>query len=242
MDWLQITYQPTALFSLKPSAATSTGGKSLLLPSPFAFKMALLDVAIRTSGLNQAKDNWPIIRDLQLGIQLPSEITVTNLFGRILRQKEIKSKASEKPAKILQAKAKGQWPYQRTIGYREYVYFRDPLTFALGFEPSELIQQSLRHWLLQINYLGKRGGFVQPLHEAQPVTSDELAPFIMLTAEQKSYPIQGVMQMLDDCDPKTKFEQVDIYTTKRPKRIVRHLVLPYKVKRSSRSYTLYEHI
>ncbi len=45
--WLIATYQPTSLFSLRPANATTSGGKTLLTPTPFALKMALLDAAIR---------------------------------------------------------------------------------------------------------------------------------------------------------------------------------------------------
>ena len=40
--WWITNFEPVTMFSLKAAAATSTGGKSLLLPTPFSFKMALL--------------------------------------------------------------------------------------------------------------------------------------------------------------------------------------------------------
>lgn len=60
--------------------------------------------------------------------------------------------------------------------------------------------------------------------------------------ENKQFPKAGIVQQLDDCDPKMKFEQVDIYNKKRPLRITPHIVLPYNLTKSSRSYTLYEKI
>lgn len=238
MAWLKLTYQPTALFSLKPSWATSTGGKSLLLPSPYAFKMGLLDAAIRTSGLEQAKIAWPMICRLDVGIQLPDQITVTNLFGRILREKEIKTKKEEKPAKIAEAIAQGQWPFQHTIGFREYVYFRDPIVIAVGGDLVSSEVEHLKFWALQLNYLGKRGGLIQLL-EMSDIEEDDLQYFVLLTQEQASFNIGGLIQQLDDCDPKMKFEEADIYNTKRPKRITRNIVIPYQIEKSSRSYTLY---
>ena len=106
MAWLEAIYEPTTLFSLRPSWATSSGGKSLLLPSPYAVKMAVLDVALRTSGLAKAEKEWPWIRDLSLGIQLPSQIVVTNLFVKVLRLRR-------KPAPSGSADA---GPFQKTIG------------------------------------------------------------------------------------------------------------------------------
>ena len=109
MNWLKASYQPTTLFSLRPSWATSSGGKSLLLPSPYALKLAVLDVALRTSGHAPGKAAWPWIRDLQIGVQLPRQLVVTNLFAKILRQKEFKGKKEAKAAFITQAIADGNW-------------------------------------------------------------------------------------------------------------------------------------
>lgn len=239
MEWLAVRYQPTTLFTLKPSWATSTGGKTLLLPSPYALKMALLDVAIRTNGLKAGIDAWHWLRELALGIQLPPQIVVTNLFGRILRQKEIKSKASEKPAKIAEAMAQKQWPYQHSIGFREYAYFAEPWQLSIGYNDVAHTNQ-LALWLAQINYLGKRGGFVQLLEP--PRVPSEPTNYTVLTQDQIGFPLQGLIQALDDCDPKMTFTHANIYDKKRPKRITRHIVLPYTIKRSSKAYTWYEKV
>ena len=227
MAWLEAIYEPTTLFSLRPSWATSSGGKSLLLPSPYAVKMAVLDVAIRTSGLAKAEKGWPWIRDLSLGIRLPSQIVVTNLFIKILRLRRNPAPAGSPDA----------GPFQKTIGYREYVYHPEPM--RLVFDVPDQYTAQLRGWLLQVNYLGKRGGFVQILDNPQPVT--DISGYVMLTAETDTFPLYGLVQQLDDCDPRMKFVEADVYNSKKPKRITRHVVLPYRLKRSSRSYSLYEY-
>lgn len=227
MVWLKASYQPTTLFSLRPSWATSSGGKSLLLPSPYALKLAILDVALRTSGYTPGETAWPWIRDLQIGAQLPRQLVVTNLFAKILRLRR-------NPAPPGSADA---GPFQKTIGYREYVYHPEPTHLAFGV-PEERAAQ-LGEWLAQINYLGKRGGFVQLL--AEPEALESAADFVMLTAEAAQFPKMGLVQQLDDCDSRMKFVEADIYNSKRPKRIVRHIVLPYRLKKSSRSYSLYEY-
>lgn len=230
MNWLEITYQPTTLFSLKPSWATSSGGKSLLLPTPFAIKMALLDAAIRTSGLETGQEAWPKLRDLQVSIKLPQQIVVTNLFARILRKRRGKSP---------------EGPFQRTIGYREYVHYPGPLTLALGSD-DEARQAQIAGWLLQINYLGKRGGFMQPL--GKPVSRPDDGGFLRLTKEPQQIDPRGIIQQLDDCGRRMTFEHADIYSGKSIRsgsatgRIVRHVVVPYRLARSSKSYTLYERI
>jgi hypothetical protein len=227
MAWIQAIYQPTTLYSLRPSWTTSSGGKSLLLPSPYALKTAVLDAAIRTSGLQQAEKAWPWIRDMDLGIQLPRQIVVTNLFAKIL-------KLRRSPAAPGSADA---GPFQKTIAYREYVYHPEPITLA--FDIADAQGSQLGDWLAQISYLGKRGGFMQLL--AAPTPLVDSSNFTLLTTGVGSFPINGLVQQLDDCDPKMKFVEANIYEKKKPKRIVRHVVLPYQLIRSSRAYSLYEY-
>lgn len=239
MHWLEVTYQPTTLFSLKPSWATSSGGKSLLLPTPYALKTAVLDAAIRTSGLAVAQAAWPWLRDMHIAIALPPQIVVTNLFSRILREKEIKVSGDKKEAAIVTAKDKQQWPFGSTIAYREYVYVPTPWRLAMGLEKAAH-QALLAEWLCQISYLGKRGGLVQLM--APPVKRDDDAGFIRLTAVPDDIPAQGLIQPLDDCGPKMTFAHANIYDKKAPDRVVRHIVLPYRLTKSSKSYSLYEQI
>ncbi len=238
MTWIKAIYQPTTLFSLRPSWATSSGGKSLLLPSPYALKMAVLDAAIRTSGEVQAEKAWSWIRDMGVGIRLPQQLVVTNLFAKILRQKEFKGKKEDRAAFIAQAIVNGNWPFQSTIAYREYVYLPEPITLA--FALPEAYTKQLSDWLTQINYLGKRGGFMQLL--APPTLLADGTDFTLLTANMSSFPVHGLLQQLDDCDPKMKFVEANIYESKKPKRVVRHIVLPYQLKRSSRAYSFYEYV
>jgi hypothetical protein len=60
------------------------------------------------------------------------------------------------------------------------------------------------------------------------------------------FQVESVMQQLDDCDETLTFEKVNIYTTARitlgKERVLRHVILPYRVSASSRSYTLYERV
>ncbi|GIK56917.1 MAG: hypothetical protein BroJett015_25800 [Chloroflexota bacterium] len=228
MIWLEAIYQPTTLFSLRPSWATSTGGKTLLLPTPYALKLALLDVALRTSGQAIAEPAWPWIRDLQIGIRLPRQMVVTNLFAKILRLRR-------NPA---DPGAADFGPFQKTIGYREYVYHPEPIHLAFGAPEAQVAQ--LMVWLLQVNYLGKRGGFIQLL--ARPRLIDNTAGFVLLTTEMTEFPLYGLVQQLDDCDPRMTFAHADIYNSKKPQRIMRQVVLPYRLKKSSRSYSLYEQV
>lgn len=237
MVWLEATYQMTTLFSLRPSWATSSGGKSLLVPSPYALKMALVDVAIRTQGMSHIELAWPWIRNLTIGVRLSRQIAITNTFTRIRRTFESKKSGLEKEADIADAKASGNWPWRLFVAYREYVYYSEPI--SLAFKVSDAYTAQLSEWLMQINYLGKRGGFVQLL--APPRQIPNADGYTLLTTQADSFPLNGIVQQLDDCDPQMKFEEANIYEKKKPKRVVHHIVLPYRLARSSRAYSLYEY-
>lgn len=242
--WVTARYKPAAFFSLRPYTATTSGGKSLIVPTPFAVKMALLDAAIRTQGLVRGQALFAAIRDLQIAISLPRQIVVNNTFARILRLKEIKSKASEKKAATEKAIAAQQWPFQRTIAFREYVQFGGTLTLA--FQGMAL--EELTPLLAQISYLGKRGGFMQ-LTRSPGVIDDLPGNFTVLTEGVGRVFLLGMLQMVDDWGPSMTFEKINVYDQSAKgrirlgqDRIVRHVVLPFHLARTSKGYALYERI
>jgi hypothetical protein len=256
--WVIAWYQQVTPFSLKPAAATSSGGKTLLAPTPYAIKMALLDVAIRTRGLAEGERLFPVLRDLSIALELPQELMIMKGFGKSWRP--VESKDSRKPdetaeqfearlrEKLAERIERGQYPFYATIAYREYVYYRQAFRLALTAPAGTSLPPELAQLLSGINYLGKRGGFVQLTRLPETVEQlPEEGRFVMLTPDQISnfYSI-GTLQMLDDCGPSLTFQRANIYSTKRvtlgKERIVRHVVLPYQLKRSSRGYSYYEYI
>ncbi len=238
--WTIAEYQPTTFFSLRPYTATSSGGKSLLVPTPFAVKMALLDVAIRTKGLEQGKALFPAIRDLRIAVHLPRWIVVNKTFTKIWRINDSVTKKgkAEKLRLIAEARANRKWPYQDSIGFREYVQFGGPLVLAF----KGMLSDDLTSLLIQVNYLGKRGGFVQLLR--LPETAERLPEGFTLLTESVNgaFPL-GTLQMVDDCGPRLTFEQANVYGGEdiRPgkDRIFHHVVLPHRPVRSSKGFTLY---
>lgn len=233
--WLIADFCPVTLFSLKNSLATSSGAKSLLVPTPYAFKMALLDVACRVWGVSRAEAAWPMLRDLPMAASLPERAVVTNLFAKILKPRRSQPGPGSPDA----------GPLGRTIAFREYVWADGVLGIALGGGRDDL--DSVVELLIQINYLGKRGGFVQLLRP--PQVSEELPDgFIRLNPADApaTFDSRGLVQVLDDCGPKMTFEHANVYSSKRVRvgteRILHHVVLPYRLARSSRGYSLYERL
>jgi len=239
--WMVARFAPTALFSLKSAAATSSGGKTLICPTPFAIKMALLDAALRTRGQPAGKQLWPVIQNLRLKIALPDRVAVINTFTKIVRPK--KNGPSDDDGTGLVT------PLGSTIAYREYVSFGGTVSIAAQASMGDYLHDALPELFTHITYLGKRGSFLQLL--AQPTAIDDgdldaATGWVALTQDQASFTMGGTLQMLDDCGPKMTFDHADIYSSKRitlgKERILRHIVLPYQLTRSSRGFSLYERI
>lgn len=255
--WIMARYLPVAPFSLKPANATSSGGKTLLAPTPYALKMALLDAALRTLGLAEGERLFPFIRDLPVAIDLPHDLVVMKGFSKIRRPVESKdSQKKDETREAFEVRLRekeaarhelGQYPHYSTIAYREYVYYRDAFVLAFALPDASAFQASLIYLLARINYVGKRGGFIQLLKILEPTEQLPADQFVELTANaQASFYRNGTLQVLDDCAPSLSFQQVSIYSTERitlaKDRVLRHIVLPYQLERSSRSYSWYQRI
>lgn len=230
--WLVVSYQPVSLFSLKASLATGSGAKSLLVPTPFAIRTALLDVCIRTEGLEAGRAAFPWIKALRIAIRPPQRAVVTHLFTKVL--KPTRQEATDDAA-VARA-------FDRTIAFREYVHHDGLL--GLAFEPPNRdVLDRLARLVGGINYLGKRGSLVQWV---PPTTETEALPseFLRIGGEEFDLPPSGVVQQVDDWGPSLTFEKLNIFS---PERIALHrdrvlmpVRLPYRMVRSSKGFAFYE--
>jgi len=237
IQWLVAPYQPSTFFTLKPASATSSGGKSLLVPTPFAIKMALLDIALRIRGKNAGAVLFPQIKNLRIAIKLPDVAVVNNTFVKIMRPHHSN--------KIITTATGLETPMGNTIASREYVSYHGEMALAFqGMSTDELIPL-----LLNVNYFGKRGGFFQltQLPQTHQWTDEMLAEngYTILTQDATgTFNPQGVLQMVDDCGEKMTFEHADIYSGKRitlgKERVLHHVVLPYRLEHSSKSYSYFK--
>lgn len=252
MSWVVAAYHPVSLFSLRPASVTASGGKTLLVPTAFAIKMALLNASIQTAGLDEGKRRFSTIRDLRIAVAPPERITVVKSFAKVRRPAEFKGKADERDQWVAKLAEKGHYPFVPTIAYRELVQFGNPLE-ALDLNvlrvacasPSEEIPEWLGSLLMAVNYIGKRGGFLQLVRMPEQMQTPDEA-FTDITRDSTAFDLNGTLQMLDDCGEDMTFEHADIYSGKRiglgKERVLRHVVLPYRLARSSRGYSLYERI
>jgi hypothetical protein len=233
--WVIATYEATSLFSLKPATSTASGGKTLLVPTPYAIKMALLDVACRLAGPATAALEWETwLRDSIVALKPPSQIVVNNTFIKVLKPRRDAAKIGSADYGY----------FQRTITYREYAYMEGPFGIALWVENlSDVIGEQLSLWLTNINYLGKRGSFMQ-ISELPTIAEDILDDFIIIDGGRQDMELDAsLLTQLDDTGEKLTFEAADIYSSERitlgKQRILRHVVLPYQLVASSRGYSYY---
>lgn len=248
--WLIAEYRPAALFSLKIGVATSTGAKTLFLPTPFAIRTALLDAAIRVRGLDAGNETFDMLKSLRLAARPPERIAVTNLFAKVLKPKRNDKKKVEAAEGDDEAESNGAMT--KSIAFREYAHLDG--TLALAFEGETDALNVVESLTPQINYFGKRGSFFQLMNLPQRVETlpsgftrvDEGLGFEngkVMNGSLAAFPL-GVIQLMDDWGEELTFEKVNVYSgenIKIPKdRVRRSVIFPYRLTRSSRGFSYYE--
>lgn len=237
MAWLIAEYQGVALFSLKHGEATSTGGKSLLIPTPFAIRTALLDAAIRVQGISIVEKAFLAIQSLRLAVRPPDRVAISGLFTRIL-----------KPERVERGETRDRY-FQKTIAFREYVQWSGPLSIAMSADEVDL---EFAHSLLpHITYLGKRGSFVQL---QGPATWAESLPDGFIPLEGHPAPVNlpasrppqsfslGIVQRLHDWGESLTWDGLNIYSEQKPDRRSFDIILPYRVVCAGRGFVVYERV
>lgn len=192
MSWLVLQYLPTALFSLKPARATSTVGKTLLVPTPYAVKMAFVDAGLRNGLLPDADTFIKILRSTVVRIGVPEDACVTGTIQKIRQE-------PKKPTP--------EQPYISNIALREVVFFRGKLQIA--FE-SEKCPPEVEVIAPMVNYFGKRGSFVQFEHSEQRRDLDNT--FTQKVGEPGPIPLRCHLATLDDFGPEANFDALNSFS------------------------------
>lgn len=219
--WLKITYSPTTLFSLKNSSATNSAGKSLLTPSPYSVKMALLNAIITYDSLDTAQANFSLIRDLEMRFSLPESLTVNNCFIRILKDNDKASK-----------EVKIDKPFKTTVAFREYVYLNDDIGIAINLNSDKIIFPEdvnfLKKWFMHINYFGKKGCFFQ-FKSCEEVEDLQESEFCSVISDGFK---PGIYMQMDDVDGNADFGNMNNYnSSEKAKRTKTIYSFPVSLKR-----------
>ena len=240
-SWLVASFEPVCFFSLRMTNTTSKGGKTLVVPTPYAVKMALIDASYRAedgdSAHSTARKVFDLVKGRKIRFKPPAHCVVQNTF-----------------VKVLDAERDGDLPFKQTIVYREFASFSGgPLEIAMqssGLSAEEL--QVLERLFWHINSLGKRGSFWQCL--AVDNKNKALPPGFTaaLQGGELNHPESfGIMQVLDDfgdvlCLDSNAFDRINTFgagTLSLGKhRVLRTTALPYRARAASKRFTWYERI
>lgn len=236
--WLVIHYLPTTLFSLRYSAATSTGAKSLLIPSPYTIKMALLVAAIRWRGVAFARGAFEDIRDLRpIRIRPPRYAVANRCFLKYQKPREDKTSKATRGEDY-----EPPIGYQSTVGFREYVYLHGVIEIALPIR-NDTQGRDLLDLAAQVNYFGKRGSLVQFVRYEFVETLPE--GFTATLAEAGGSMMHGVLQPLDDMASDLTFDKIDVTSDvamRSADRPAVPTVLPYRLGKAAVGYASYTRI
>lgn len=209
-----VIYQPTNLFSLKESNSTNSGAKSLLIPSPYSIKMALINQAITIDGkeiLEEKKSKeFTFIKDAKIEYRVLGSFCVNNCFVTIQSLRD--------------------GTYRGKPSFREYIYLSDNIEIIFDVNDEEA-KQYLQKYLHRINYFGKRGCFFQFVGYRDNPSEPNVKEFDV------SDFTPGILQEYDDISSKALFKNVDNFDSASAQRDKKILVIPVRNENSSKSYT-----
>lgn len=202
--WLVAEFAPVSLFSLKTSQATSSVGRTLLVPTPYAIKMACVDAAFRAGW---TKADCAAFLESLVGVSIrigpPSVAVVTHTIIKI--RQEPKSPSAEAP-------------YTSNIAYREMVHHQGIWRWAFHLADSSPLVLPLERALAHVRYVGKRGSFLQFLGTQW---ADDLGPGFTQAADGPggfAVPAAWHVQPLDDYGPAATFSTLSTYSGQRATR------------------------
>lgn len=201
--WLVAEYQPTSLFSLKISLATSSVGKSLLVPTPYSIKMACVDAAFRAgfSDTESAKFLRSLV-GVDIRVSPPEGACVTHTF--------VKVRQEPKQADQLH-------PYIDSIAYREVVHHHGVWRWAFDLAAGdETLAERFVLIAPHVSYIGKRGSFIQFTGLSRQ--SELGSEFTQSAQTQWVLPPRAHIAPLDDFGPDADLETLSSFTSKKPSR------------------------
>ena len=217
--------------------ATSKGGKTLFVPTPYAVKMALIDACFRSAESDaeqQARRIFDFVKWSEVRVLPPEHCVVHNTF-----------------IKVLDYDREGdEGPFKSTIAYREFAFFRGEMHVAIGVNGlAPHGQQEISDLFWRVNTFGKRGSFWQCVqvtvvdHPLPAGYTDERTRLL-----EESIPFYASTHALDDfgdalCTAKDAFDRISTYgrgsITLGQHRVLRLSAIPYTRVSADRRSTYY---
>ncbi|HPU00992.1 MAG: hypothetical protein GX890_02180 [Firmicutes bacterium] len=237
--WLIASYRPTAMFSLRMTHATSKGGKTLLVPTPYAVKLALIDACFRLhasdEGYAHAARVYEMIKARKIRFCPPEHCVVQQTFIKIKQQEK------NAPRGI----------FASNIAYREFCYFSGDLAVALDINGLEEVDRLyLTELFPRVNYLGKRGSFMQFISCQTwegPLPRGYTCPESEADIANGGYASTNYLDDFSEAlvQDKDGFERINSYSGKPSSLKYRALVrtlLPYRQVSSGKHFTYYKRL
>jgi hypothetical protein len=228
------------MFSLRMTHATSKGGKTLVVPTPYSLKMALLDACFRRFPAGEAAAWAPRVFDWLKGrdirVRPPEHCVVNNTFVKVLDW----------------SREETDGPFRNTIVYREFAFFQggDMLVALASQGLSEHERRTIEELLAHINSLGKRGSFWQ-FTGTRTIEGDLPYGFTVPRTEASlsqtaSYAMTLALDDFGDalCSANDGFDRVSTYGSGTIRlgehRVLTTTAVPYHRRSASRHFTWYQ--
>jgi hypothetical protein len=227
--WLIARFLPCALFALKVSTATSSVGRTLLVPTPYAIKMALVEAAFTASWSYEECDR--LLRALvgvPVRIAPPDRAVVSHTFLKV--RQEPKTPDPERP-------------YISSIAYREFVFHRGEWRWAFNLrENDHWLDAAMIGLLPYVRYIGKRGSFIQ-FDRVEWTTELDAAFTQPANVEVLTLPNRAHIAPLDDLGPEADLATLSPYSPKTARagrhRVFVNTIVPLGVVNTGPGFTEY---
>jgi hypothetical protein len=265
--WLVLAFRPTTLWSLRTSMSTSSGGKTLLVPTPYSFKLALVDACIQHLGVDHGVRLFELLRGRPVRISPPAQAVVSATLVK-LRKLERSDSGNDESDEDDGADVRMFVP---TVGFREYVSFSGTGSdgaFHIAIARAGMDEGAVRlvsDAARGVTYSGKRGGFLQfeaALGLKGHREVDELSagePFTLpLSQVPQAGTSIGTIQPLDELAASAEWDRVSTFGPK-PVRVAqaapgRDVVeaaidrvyvpsaVPYRLVKTTRNFAAYRRV
>jgi hypothetical protein len=203
--WLVAEYRPTALFSLKISLATSSVGKTLIVPTLYSIKMALVDAGFR-AGLSD-RECADLLRSL-----VATDVRIAPSVAAVVTHTFVKVRQESREGDPLR-------PYIPNIAYREVVHHHGCWSWAFDLAGGDdTLAERLVHLAPHVGYIGKRGSFVQFMGLSRSTNLSDRFTQPIQSEEPWSPPARVHVVPLDDFGPEADLETLSSFTERSPKR------------------------
>lgn len=228
--WLLAEFAPVSLFSLKTSQATSSVGRTLVVPTPYTMKMACVDAAFRAGWADgRCAAFLESLVGVDTRIRPPGTAIVTHTIVKI-RQEPKKPSPDQ--------------PYISNVAYREVVHHAGRWLWAFDLAAGDdRLAEQLVVTLPHVRYVGKRGSFVQFLGCSRVQELDDTFTAPVVAGEDFRIRSAWHLQPLDDFGPEATFATLSTFSAARARRdrdrIFTTTMIPLGLVRSGPGFSEY---